>query len=234
MTAKPLSAKDLEIVRRNPLFGGLPAETLDALLHESRVVEQPRGKLLFLRGEPANWFFLLLEGWVKVFRDTPDGEQTVIAIMKPGETIAEAAIFFGSDYPASAEVVDNARLVEIPAAPLLNQLRQDPDLGLKLLGALSMRLRRLVRHIEQLQARSTSQRLGDFLLGLCEAEEGPVSLKLPYDKSLIAARLGMKPESLSRALAKLKKLGVSSRGHTVEIDNVATLRDYCEVGGRDD
>lgn len=234
MSSKILNAKDMEMVRRNPLFGGLPPETLEALLHESRVVEHPRGKILFLRGEPANWFFLLLEGWVKVFRDTPDGEQTVIAIMKPSETIAEAAIFFGSDYPASAEVVDNVRLLEIPAAALLSQLRQDPELGLKLLGALSMRLRHLVRHIEQLQARSTSQRLGDFLLALCEAEEGPVTLKLPYDKSLIAARLGMKPESLSRALAKLKNLGVSSRGHSVEIDDIATLRDYCEVGGKDE
>lgn len=234
MTGKGLSQKDMEMVRRNPLFGGLPPDTLETLLHEARITEQPRGKLLFLRGEPANWFFLLLDGWVKVFRDTPDGEQTVIAIMKPGETIAEAAIFFGSDYPASAEVVDNARLLEIPAGTLLNQLRQDPDLGLKLLGALSMRLRHLVRHIEQLQARSTSQRLGDFLLALCEAEEGPVSLKLPYDKSLIAARLGMKPESLSRALAKLKKLGVTSRGHSVDIDDIGTLRDYCEVGSRDD
>lgn len=234
MSSKILNAKDMEIVRRNPLFGGLPPETLESLLHESRVVEHPRGKILFLRGEPANWFFLLLEGWVKVFRDTPDGEQTVIAIMKPSETIAEAAIFFGSDYPASAEVVDNVRLLEIPAGALLSQIRQDSELGLKLLGALSMRLRHLVRHIEQLQARSTSQRLGDFLLSLCEAEEGPVTLKLPYDKSLIAARLGMKPESLSRALAKLKSLGVSSRGHSVEIDDVSTLRDYCEVGGKDE
>lgn len=234
VTSKFLTAKDMEIVRRNPLFGGLPDDTLEALLKESHVLEHQRGKLLFLRGEPAEWFFLLLDGWVKVFRDTPDGEQTVISIIKPGDTMAEAAIFFGNNYPASAEVVDHARLLEIPASALLNQLRQDGDLALKVLGSLSMRLRNLVRHIEQLQARSTSQRLGDFLLGLCDAHDGPATIELPYDKSLIAARLGMKPESLSRALGKLKEVGVTSKGHTVEVADVGDLRDYCQVGEQDD
>lgn len=230
MTTKFLTAKDMEIFRRNPLFGGLPDATLDSILKESHVVEHPRGKLLFLRGEPAEWFYLLLDGWVKVFRDTPDGEQTVITIIKPGETMAEAAIFFGSDYPASAEVVDDARLIEIPAAALINQIRDNGALALKLLGTMSMRMRHLVRHIEQLQARSTSQRLGNFLLTLCETEEGSAVIKLPYDKSLIAARLGMKPESLSRALAKLKAVGVTSRGHTVQMASVGDLREFCQGG----
>lgn len=205
----------------------LPEAALNLLLNESHVSEYPRSKMLFLRGDAAEYIYLLLDGWVKVFRDTQDGEQTVIGILKPGETVAEAAIFLGKDYPASAEVISDARLLEIPSGPLLTLLREDGELGIRMLGTLSMRLRNLVLHIEQIQARSTPQRLGEFLLGLCDEKEGATILDLPYDKSLVAARLGMKPESLSRALAKLRAYGVSTNGHQIELSDVAKLHDFC-------
>lgn len=229
MTA--LLQKDMDLINRTPLLMDLPENELKRLLDASSVVEQPRGKLLFLRGEPADHIFLLLDGWVKVFRDSAEGEQTVISVLKPGETIAEAAIFLGRDYPASAEVVGNARLLEIPADVLLGLLREDGELGIRMLGTLSQRLRGLILHIEQIQARSTSQRLGDFLLGLCEVCEGGVikaTIDLPYDKSLVAARLGMKPESLSRALVKLRNVGVSTQGHQVLLDDIPQLRNFCD------
>jgi CRP-like cAMP-binding protein len=131
-----------------------------------------------------------------MFRDTSEGEQTVVAILRTGETVAEAAIFMGDFYPASGEVVDDVRLLEIPSAPFLRLLREDGALALKMLGTLSNRLHKLILRIEQLQAQSTPQRLSDFLLSLSEAHEGTAIIKLPYDKSLVAAHLGMKPESL--------------------------------------
>jgi len=225
MTA--LSPIDQDIIKRAPLLMDLPGNVLERLLEDCHVVKHPQHKLLFLRGEPADHIFLILDGWVKVYRDTPDGEQTVIGILKPGETVAEAAIFLGKDYPASAEVVSDARLLEIPSESLLSLLREDGELGIRMLGTLSQRMRGLVLHIEQIQARSTPQRLGEFLLGLCAQNEGSVTLDLPYDKSLVAARLGMKPESLSRALAKLRDFGVSTNGHQVTLDDIAGLRAFC-------
>lgn len=225
---KSFTAKDMKIAGDTPMFSGLPESVLESLFADARVIECPRGKLLFVRGEPADRFFLLLEGWLKIFRDTAEGDQTVIAILKPGETVAEAAILLGRDFPASAEVVDDARLLEIPAESFLTQLRRDNELCLKMLGSLSSRVRGLVLHIEQLQARSTAQRLGEFLLGLSGAKDGREVVQLPYDKTLVAARLGMKPESLSRALAKLRTWGVTTRGHQVELNDIAGLQRYCQ------
>ncbi len=230
MKLTTLSTSDLEIIQHAPLLSDLPDEALARLIDASSVQEHSRGKLLFLRGEPATSIYLLLDGWVKVFRDTPDGEQTVIGILKTGETVAEAAIFLGQDYPASAEVVSDSRLLEIPSDFLLKLIRDDSDVALKMLGTLSMRMRGLVLHIEQLQARSTPQRLGGFLLGLCSDRKGSAVIDLPYDKSLVAARLGMKPESLSRALAKLRSHGVTSNGHQIDLADVAGLREFCETG----
>jgi CRP-like cAMP-binding protein len=210
------------------LFAAVADAVLDDLLKEARVASYPRGQILFLRGDPAERFYLLLDGWVKIFLDTPSGEQTVIEIMRGGETIAEAAIFLEMAYPASAEVADDARLVEIPAQPFLARLRRDGELALTMLAALSKRLHYLIQHIEKVQAFSTPQRLGGFLLGLTDKTAGEVVLRLPYDKSLVAARLGMKPESLSRALAKLRDLGVTTQGDSVRIADVACLRDFCD------
>jgi len=228
-----LTPNEMDIVRASPLFEGLPEEMLSRLLSEAHIASYSRNQLLFVHGETAKFVYLVLDGWIKIYRDTPEGEQTVIATLKTGETAAEAAIFLGKDYPASCEVISEARLLEFPAGPFLSHLREDSELALKMLGTMSKRLRNLILHIEQIQARSTSQRLAEFLLGLGDSGDGPAIIKLPYDKSLVAARLGMKPESLSRALAKLKKYGVATRGHDVEIIDVKGLREYCQGNGKE-
>ncbi len=226
-----LCERDLDIVRRAPLFSGVSGTVLDELLKGAHVGQYRRGQLLFLRGDPAEHFYLLLDGWVKIFLDTPAGEQTVLEVMRSGETIAEAAIFLGMAFPASAELADDARLLEIPAQPFLDKLRKDGDLALTMLGALSKRLHFLIQHIEKVQTFSTPQRLAEFLLGLGDAEKveiGEMVLSLPYDKSLVAARLGMKPESLSRALAKLRDIGVETKGGEIRIADVQRLRNFCD------
>ncbi len=235
MTLSGLSKTDFEIVRETPLFAGLSEDAVNGILRGARLKHYERGEMLFLRGDSVDRFFVLLDGWIKVFRDTPDGEQSVVAVMKPGDGFAQAAIFTGrTTFPASAEIVDDARLVEIPAGPFLAQLKEDSGLALKMLGAVSERMLQLIQHIEKLQFRSTSERLADFLIGLAEEEEGPATIRLPYDKSLIAARLGMKPESLSRALAKLRKLGVSSKSNVVEVEDLERLREFCRPDDLED
>ncbi|MCG8508347.1 MAG: Crp/Fnr family transcriptional regulator, partial [Rhodospirillales bacterium] len=222
--------QDLEIVRRAPLFSDVSEDLLQALLADARVAEYSRGQILFLRGDPAERFYLLLDGWVKIFLDTPAGEQTVLEIMKTGETIAEAAIFLGMAFPASAEIAGDARLLEIPAQQFMAKLHEESGLAITMLGALSKRLHFLIQHIEGIQTHSTPQRLAGFLVGLSGETEGKSEVSLPYDKSLIAARLGMKPESLSRALAKLREWGVTTQGNVVSIADVDRLREFSESG----
>ncbi|MCW9034603.1 MAG: Crp/Fnr family transcriptional regulator [Alphaproteobacteria bacterium] len=226
-----LSPSELEVVRSAPLFSGLPDDSLEKIVNCGRVIDYVRGEMLFLRGDPVTRFFVLLEGWVKVYRDTPEGEQSVVAVMKPGESFAQAAIFTGkTTFPATAEIVDNARVLEIPAKEFLHLLKTENHLALNMLGALSERMLELVQHIEQLQFSSTRERLAYFLCSLTDVKEGGIELRLPYDKSLIAARLGMKPESLSRALAKLRTVGVSTSGNVITIEDMAVLRSYCQEG----
>ncbi|MEZ5722608.1 MAG: helix-turn-helix domain-containing protein [Paracoccaceae bacterium] len=97
-----------------------------------------------------------------------------------------------------------------------------------MLTATYAHLHNFVAQIEQLKARTGPQRVAEFLLELTQSPVGSCSVELPYDKVLIAGRLGMKPESLSRAFTKLREQGVRIQQNSAEIDDVEGLRDYAE------
>jgi len=84
----------------------------------------------------------------------------------------------------------------------------------------------LVEQIEQMNRMSAPQRLADFLVQLHPRSDGPCTIELPFEKSLIANRLGMKPESLSRALAKLRPFGVSVLRDAVTIEELGRLQQF--------
>ena len=104
----------------------------------------------------------------------------------------------------------------------------EPQLAFDMLAATATRLRELVDEIEQLKARSAPQRVADFFVKQANVEFGAVRIALPYEKALIASRLGMKPESFSRALGKLAGLGVAVERDSVSIADVARLAAFAD------
>jgi len=221
-----LDEPDLAIIRRVPLFQRMPEVALQNILSAVFAREYEKGQVLFLRDDPADCFFIVIDGWVKVYRDTPDGDEAVIGVFTRGESIAEAAVFLGMDYPASAQVVTQARLAPILGGPFRNQVSEMPEIAMNMLASMSHRQHHLVSEVEQLKTRSASLRVVDFLLKLCAVTSGPAIVSLPYDKTLISRRLGMQPESLSRILAKLRRLGVKTEQNQVVIADVGSLTDY--------
>lgn len=223
-----LSPLELQLVRRTPLFSGLSHEALSDLMAGAAVQNAPAGNCLFTQGEPAEAIFVVLNGWIKLYRITTGGTEAVIEIFTRGQSFAEAAAFAGATYPVSCEAVTEARLLRISARHLFDRIRRSPDIGLTMLASTSKQLRLFVRQIEALKAQTGAQRIAEFLLELAHCETGSCTVELPYDKALIAARLGMKPESLSRAFNRLKDHGVEVKQRQAEIASVEALRDFAE------
>jgi CRP/FNR family transcriptional regulator, dissimilatory nitrate respiration regulator len=222
-----LEDRDLAVIAPVPLFAGLEASRLADLLAEAVVRRFSRNALLFIEGEPAGQFYVVLDGWVRLYRQTTDGRESVIALLARGESFAEAVMFLSARFPVSAAVVDEARLLVIPAKSFRHALQSDNELCFKMMASMAVHLRRLVGQVEQLTVRSSSERVAQFLLKLARDGAESAIVHLPYDKGLIAARLGMQPETLSRALAKLRPLGVETHGSLVTIRDVAALRRHC-------
>jgi hypothetical protein len=105
-------------------------------------------------------------------------------------------------------------------------IRTVPDIALAMIASVSQHLHNLVYQVEQLKAQTGVQRVAEFLVSLAGVDHGSCMIALPYDKVLIAGRLGLKPESLSRAFAKLRPLGVEVHSAHVLVQDLGKLRDY--------
>jgi CRP/FNR family transcriptional regulator, dissimilatory nitrate respiration regulator len=223
-----LSDQDWDIVMRAPLFKAMGPTISRAMIGDRGAKTYARGERIFDEGDPADGFFCILEGWAKLYRLREDGEEVVVAIFSAGETFAEVAMFLGGRFPASCETVSPSRILKIDAAKLRRAVMDQPQLAFDMLAAASMRLRQLVDEIEQLKARSAPQRIADFFVKRTTESNGPARIALPYEKSLIAARLGMKPESFSRALGKLADIGVAVERDSVSIADIARLAAFAD------
>jgi len=220
----PTSA-DIQIASSVAVFNGLKPAMIERLIAPASVVTLEDGQTLFRQGEPASAFFIMVDGWVKLYRITLAGDEAVISVFTRGASFAEAAAFTSGVYPASAEAVSDARVVRIPSDHVVRCIREVPDIALAMIASTSQHLHRLVQQVEQLKAQSGIQRVAEFLASLCPVDGSGCLISLPYDKALIAGRLGLKPESLSRAFAKLKSVGVDVRASQVVVRDVAQLRE---------
>jgi CRP-like cAMP-binding protein len=224
-----LTDTEIALVRQLPLFSKLTPEFLGHILEGSVPRDVGKGVVLFHRDDPADCFYIVLDGWIKVFRETAEGDEAVLGVFTRGETLAEAAAFLEQGYPATAQVAEDARVLPILGGVFRSHIRSKPEIALNMLASMSKHLHGFVVDVEQLKTSSATQRVVEFLLRLCSVDEGSAVVVLPYDKTLISRRLGMQPESLSRILAKLRKQGVRTEQNRVVISDVSALHDYCHI-----
>ena len=214
---------DLQIIRQVAVFRDLTPETFGKIIAPATAVELKAHDILFEQGDPATAFFVMIEGWTKHYRINYSGEETVTHVLTKGDSFAEAVALTGARFPATAEAVTDARIVRVPAGNIANWIMKDPDIALAMIASSSQRVRELTLHIEQLKAKSGVQRVAEFLMSLTNAESGPCLIALPYDKTLVAARLGLRPESLSRTFSKLRSIGVVVHSEHVSVSDIAKL-----------
>ncbi|MBI3445816.1 MAG: cyclic nucleotide-binding domain-containing protein [Magnetospirillum sp.] len=216
-----------------PLFTGLAEKDVRDLLQDCEILTLGHEHLLYREGEAVDRFFVVLGGHVELSLDL-DGRKSVVEVARRATVLGDAAMFGGGRYLMTARVLTGATLLAVPAASFRARLEERLDITLHMLTTMSFRLRMLVRQIAELKLKTTAQRLGSFLLTMIDAESGRAELRFPYDKKLVADQLGMKPESLSRALGKLARIGVESMpDNLVLVADIARLREFCaeEEGG---
>jgi CRP/FNR family transcriptional regulator, dissimilatory nitrate respiration regulator len=191
----------LGLARRSLLLASVPENIFVELLSQAHIRSFDRGATIFLQGERASAIYIVAEGWVKLYRISPNGAEAVVGVFT---------------------------LIRIEADSFLRIIRESPEVAISMLSATFAHLHALVGQVEQLKAQTGPQRVAEFLLDLAPCPAGACEVTLPYDKVLIAGRLGMKPESLSRAFVRLKDHGVTIRQNVAVIDDIAVLRDYIE------
>ena len=218
-TERPISQE----LTRFPLFSGLSIEDADRLGGAVHTRRFRSGQEIFHEGDDVQGFYLVREGTVKVFKVSSAGNEQVLAVVTSGNSFAEAAVFQMARYPASAQAIEESSLLFVERNGLLQQLRRDPDLALRMLAGMAIKLHSLVRLVEDLTLRDARGRLCRYLLNLGTEDEGQPQwrVQLPVRQALLARMLGLTGETLSRTMKTLRDEGfieTEGRGHLVILD----------------
>jgi CRP/FNR family transcriptional activator FtrB len=224
--ADPPAAAE-EALRQVPMFGNLPGGVMRALARIAAVSDVPSDSVLCRQNAPSEHLHVLVRGQVALFNTAPDGSTAVVEVIRPPGHFVLATVLAKLPYLLSAKTVAPSRLIRIEAEGLHGLLSQEPALSVALMQAEAEDFRDMVRQVCDLKLRTTAQRLGCYLLELTKDSPNPTAqFRLPFDKRLLAARLGCRQENLSRAFAALRNLGVETHGSRVMLHDIARLRAY--------
>jgi len=196
----------INTLRSSQLFGGLPPADLEKVAAVIVVKALEKGDYLFREGAPAQGFYIVQSGAVNVHRVTATGKEQVIHVFRAGESLAEAALASPVGYPADARALEPSQVLLVQKDGILELLKRQPELAVRMLGSMSTHLRVLVGQIEDLTARDVETRLANWLVKRCPnpQSESPVRIELTVAKRVLAAELGTVSETFSRTLARFR------------------------------
>ena len=215
--------EEIEEMRRLPLFAGVDAAHVEALLRVSFLQRFPASVELAREGDSADFLHVVVDGQVEVFSDYRD-RATTVSVLGSGHSFIVAAVILDKVYLKSARSLSPARVLLIPAAAVRQVFAADAAFARALARELAYAYRDLVKELKNQKLRSSIERLANWLLAYNAGTGAKGTFTLPFDKKVLASRLGMAPEVLSRSFASLVPYNVTVRGATIEIHDVDALR----------
>ncbi len=205
-----------------PLLTAAGPEARAALLARASVLALPRGATILAQEAPADRLLILLQGSVGLSTAEDGGSATMVEIVAAGDALSIAAVLLQLPHPVSAVALAPCRLLAIPAEDFLAAAAADAGLMRAAMEQMARQWRLLVDQVVDLKTRDATQRAARFLLHRLPAQRGAV--EIPEPRGAIAAKLGMTPESLSRALHGLEAAGVLRlNGRRVDVPDRAAL-----------
>lgn len=214
------------LLRRIPLFSELSEEDIQRVTRYTRERQVARGEVLFQRGDLPHGFYFVVSGQVKLAFSSSQGTEKVVEIIGAMQSFGEAVMFMNHPYPVFSEALADTVLVHVSQAVVSEMIEQDATFASKLLAGLSIRLHGLIQDVETYSLRSSMQRVIGYLLQVADSDE-PCEISLPTSKQVIASRLNLTPETLSRIFHDLSEVGlISVQGKRITLHDPARLARY--------
>ena len=218
-----------ETIRSHYLFSGLDDSVFDALAADIAVETFEKGEILFHRGDFASDFYYVESGQIELSLISPDGQKKIVEVIAHGRTFAEAIIFMlEAKFPVTAEALNDSVVYRIPNDAYRKLLKDDSNACMRLLSDVCRHLHQRVQEIERLTIQNARSRLASYLIDhIVETNDDEATVRLDLPKHIIASRLSVTPETLSRLLRAMADDGILTvDDRLVFVHSLARLRPY--------
>lgn len=217
-------ARERETLLHSGLLSVLGVESVAAMMEIAIIGNLPARQILFREGEPADMLHCVLSGYIRLYKLDPDGREADVELYGPGDLIGASVVLDGGRYAATAQAAEPSLIARFDLKRVRDIASRRPDLAAALANALSAQLSKVFGCLANDRLHTAPQRVARYLLAHCPQDGKAASFRLPYQKSLLAGKLGLAPEALSRAFSMLRDHGVTVRGRLVQIDDPEALR----------
>ncbi len=218
----------LAALKKVPLLAGLGEEELGLLASAALTRRFQPGEMIFSEGDACEGLYVVESGAVRIFKVSASGREQVLTMEGPGGSIAELPVFDGGTYPASATAAEESVLLLIRKQDVRALCLAHPQVALKVLRAVSVRLRRLVDIVEDLSFTTVHHRLTALVAREAQARGRRTARGVEFEFELnnqeIASHIGTVRELVSRNLSRLQAAGlIRLEGRTVIVPDLAAL-----------
>lgn len=224
-----IGSPQYESLRSHYLFSGLNQTEYATLVTQVTVLKLEKAAALFHRNDNADSFFFVDSGQIELYVISATGQKKTVEVIGAGGTFAEAVAFMREvKYPVTAAALVDSTLCRIPNAAYTKILESNFDACMRMLTDVSRRLHARVREIDRLTVQNASSRLASYLLAhMQKTTEDEAIVRFDVPKHVVASRLSIKPETLSRLLRNLVNDGVVTiNDNEIQIHSLVRLRPY--------
>jgi CRP/FNR family transcriptional regulator, cyclic AMP receptor protein len=224
-----LSAVDIDVVRKAPLFAALDDEAAAALMESMTTSHLDRGNILFREGDQGDRLYVIGEGKIKLGLTSVDGRENLLAILGPGEMFGELSLFDPGPRTATATAIAETQLLALSHEDLDSFLLGRPAVAANLLTALARRLRRANETLADLVFTDVPGRVAKALLDLSTrfgrpAEDG-ILVAHDLTQEELAQLVGASRETVNKALADFASRGwIHLEARAVVLTDVERLK----------
>lgn len=216
---------DWDVVRTAPLFAGMSEPNFRTLREAAVVNRFPKSAPVGKNGERV--LHVLVEGSVELY-GSHDGQSATIDVKEPVTALNLAAVVRNAVGVEAVRSVSAARTVAIPAETIREVFRRDAAFAHAVAVELADCYRDTMRLLMNEKLRTSVERLAAWIVQSCTIDGNQGSLELKFNKRILASRLGMAPENLSRNLALLERYGVRSAGRGILVDDIRRLEEFAK------
>ncbi len=218
-------SQKLSLLHKNEYFEGLDDDLLAHVAMHMQLREYEKGEALFWEGDPCAGLHIIEQGFVKLYRLSPQGRQYIVRVLQEGDTCNEVPTFDAGSNPVNVEALETSQVWVIHPDILRTLLKEHPEFAQKVVENLAHNLRGLVRMVSEMAFYQVTHRLARLI-----SEQAPEELSgTPWTQEQLAARLGTVREVVARSLKELERSGaIQMDKRRIAVSDPAVLAQWAQ------